>query len=162
MAHNDAVRRRLIDRIFQREEMDGDGRCSTYLVRWTLLPLPGKRAIYLHHFVGDDWSLDFHDHPKRFISIGLWGQYVEETPGTVAGSVYPQPNCARVYTAPWLRTFPATHVHRIRLIDNRPCWTIVIVLRTQRPWGFWHQHRWVPWRTYVDSDTATHMKSCGD
>jgi hypothetical protein len=72
---------RILNRLFAREEMDGDGRCPTYLVRWTLLKLPGKRGVYLHHFVGDDWSLDLHDHPKRFISIGLKGRYIEHTPG---------------------------------------------------------------------------------
>lgn len=149
-----------IDRLFKREEMDGDGRCPTYLVRWTLLKLWGGRSIYLHHFVGDDWSLDLHDHPKRFVSIGLWGRYVEETPATPPGSVYPLMNVRQMFIAPWIRTFPATHVHRISLIHGRPCWTLVLVLRTSRPWGFWHQHRWVPWRTYVGSEAATRMKSC--
>lgn len=154
--------RRWRDRVFAREEMDGDGRCATYLVRWTLMMLPGRRGVYLHHFVGDDWSLDFHDHPKRFISVGLWGRYIEVTPGAPAGSVYPKANIEREYRAPWVRTFPATHVHRIRLVDGRPAWTLVIVLKTVRPWGFWHEHRWVPWRTYVGSEAATKMRSCGD
>jgi len=214
----------LIDRVFSREEMDGDGRCATYLVRWTLLKWRG-RGIYLHHFVGDDWSKDLHDHPKRFISIGLRGGYIEETPESLARETdgrwevlvdpdgemvrvrwsvpdahglfwwvrhYPATPWGmnacegqaarfnaegrspyewtdyrpargvdeRVFSAPWVRTFPAEHIHRIRLIDGRPCWTIVIVLRTERPWGFWHAGAWIPWRQYVNSDTATQMKSC--
>lgn len=151
---------RLIDHVFQREEMDGDGRCATYLVRWTLLKLPGKRGVYLHHFRGDDWTFDLHDHPKRFISIGLWGGYVEETPVPERLGA----TISTVYRAPWFRTFPAEHVHRIRLLgpynNRRPCWTLVIVLRTVRSWGFWHAGRWIPWREYVDSETATRMKSC--
>lgn len=157
---------RWIDRVFEREEMDGDGLCATYLVRWTLLKLPGRRGIYLHHFVGDDWSRDLHDHPKRFISIGLWGAYLEETflPGA---KECPCENrnehlVGSVYRAPWIRTFPAEHTHRIRLIDGRPCWTLVIVLKTVRPWGFWHRGHWVHWRKYVTSDTARQMKSCPD
>ena len=152
--------RQWLNRLFQREEMDGDGRCATYLVRWTLLKLWGGRGLYLHHFVGDDWSLDMHDHPKRFISIGLKGAYIEQVPGTVAGSVYPQPHVSTIYRAPWIRTFPATHVHRICLISGQPCWTLVYVCKQQRRWGFWHAHRWIPWRTYVGSETATRMKSC--
>ena len=154
---------RLIDRWFKREEMDGDGRCATYLVRWTLLKLWGGIGLYLHHFVGDDWSLDLHDHPKRFISVGLKGSYREATPT-------PATSCDaaalltgvtwRTYRAPWVRTFPAEHIHRIELIDGRPCWTLVLVLRTVRPWGFWHQRRWIQWRTYVGSEAATKMKSC--
>jgi hypothetical protein len=43
---------------------------------------------------------------------------------------------------------------------GKPCWTLVIVLRTVRRWGFWHVGKFVPWREYVSSDTATKMKSC--
>lgn len=146
--------RAWLNLFFQREEMDGDGRCATYLVRWTLLKWRG-RGVYLHHFVGDDWSFDLHDHPKRFISVGLWGAYVEwRKEGRFVH--------AQVYSAPWIRTFPATHIHRIELIDRRPCWTLVIVLKTVRPWGFWHRDEFVPWRKYVNSEAATEMKSCGD
>ena len=151
---------RLLDRIFQREEMDGDGRCATYLVRWTLLKLWSGIGVYLHHFVGDDWSLDLHDHPKRFISIGLQGQYIEWTPTPIDEVIGMGPQVGRVYRAPWIRSFPATHVHRITLLDSKPCWTLVIVLRTSRPWGFWHRGEWIPWRSYVNSETATRMKSC--
>lgn len=156
--------KRWIDRVFQREEMDGDGRCPTYLVRWTLLKFWGGRSVYLHHFVGDDWSLDLHDHPKRFISIGLKGAYAEGTPtppdshdvaALFTGITW------RIFQAPWVRSFPAQHIHRIELLpDRRPCWTLVIVLRTERRWGFWHRGQFIGWREYVGSETATKMKSC--
>ncbi len=153
------------DRMFQREEMDGDGRCPTYLIRWTLLKLWGGRSIYLHKFVGDDWSYDLHDHPKRFISLGLKGSYVEQTPAPEADAIYPYSRNQyreRASSAPWIRTFPAAHVHRIRLrADRRPCWTLVIVLKTSRRWGFWNSGHWIPWRDYVNSETATERKSCG-
>lgn len=160
--------RTWVDRTFQREEMDGDGRCATYLVRWTLLKLWGGRSVYLHHFVGDDWSLDLHDHPKRFVSVGLWGAYRETrmTPCWTLGSYHGEWErstrpVSRVYRAPWIRTFPASHVHRIELLeDRRPCWTLVVVLKTVRPWGFWHAGSWVPWRQYVGSEAATRRKSC--
>jgi hypothetical protein len=151
--------KRLLNRLFAREEMDGDGRCATYLVRWTIWQWRG-RGVYLHHFVGDDWCLDLHDHPKRFVSIGLWGRYIEQTPDVRYAHAFGTVVHERTYRAPWVRTFPAHHVHRIRLIDLRPCWTLVIVLKAVRPWGFWHAGKWIPWRTYVASDTATKMKSC--
>lgn len=139
---------RWFDRIFRMEEINGGGTCPTYLYRWTLLRL-GQRALYLHHFVGDDWSRDLHDHPKRFLSIGLWGAYVEETP-----------EGERTFRAPWIRTFPAEHIHRLRLIDGWPCWTLVYVGKSVRPWGFWRAGRWVPWRQYVGSADAEKAKSC--
>jgi hypothetical protein len=176
------VRRTWFDRIFQREEMNGDGRCGTYLVRWTLMRFWSGIGVYLHHFTGDDWSRDLHDHPKRFISIGLWGSYIEETPaapdvihdadvcgcGNAAAWCPFNPSATdvepfttwRLYRAPWVRTFPAEHIHRIRLVNGHPCWTLVIVLKTERAWGFWSLGRWIPWREYVASDTATRRKAC--
>jgi len=108
----------------------------------------------LHKFVGDDWSLDPHDHPKRFWSIGLRGWYDEHT-----YNGYHQ--IRQRFHAPWLRTFPAEHIHRLTgPTPERPCWTLVIVGRTVRRWGFWNRGTWLPWRTYVDSDNAKEMKSC--
>lgn len=140
---------KLIDRIFKLEEINGKNRCPTYLYRWTFLQTRWF-GVYLHHFVGDDWSLDMHDHPKRFISIGLKGRYLEETP-----------NGTTPYVAPWVRTFPAHHIHRLRMIGSSDCWTLVIVLRAVRQWGFWHLGKFVPWKTYVgDAGIADRMKSC--
>lgn len=161
----------LLDRLFRREEINGGNRCPTYLYRWTVFQPRRARwlwrgfGIYVHRFVADDWSRDLHDHPKRFISIGVAGAYIETTPKPPSRS---RPFISwrvsrtidRVYRAPWIRTFPATHIHRIRLIDYQPCWTIVIVLWASREWGFWHLGRWTHWREYVASDTATTMKSC--
>ncbi len=141
---------RWIDRFLKMEEINGHDACPTYMYRWTLLRMPWF-AIYLHHFVGDDWSRDMHDHPKRFVSVGLRGRYIEETPGL-----------SKTFTAPWLRTFPADHIHRIRLYEGEQAWTLVAVLKTVRPWGFWHAGQWVPWRAYVGSDAAEKMKTCAD
>ena len=140
--------RRLINRLFRLEEINGRGVCPTYLFRWRLLKLPGL-SVYLHKFVGDDWSRDLHDHPKRFISIGLRGRYIEETP---IGELE--------FLAPWFRSFPATHIHRIRMRPGETCWTIAIALRAVRPWGFWHRGNWVPWREYVDSPRAEERRAC--
>lgn len=142
---------RLLDRIFGKaEEINGAGRCPTYLWRWILFSTRWFK-VYLHKFTGGDWSRDLHDHPKKFISVGLWGSYLEET---VEGF--------KRYRAPWIRTFPAEHRHRL----STPwgiCWTLVIVLKTVRAWGFWHKGRWIPFDQYVhgsDSKIADSMKDC--
>lgn len=135
------------------EEINGHDRCPTYLYRWAVLKRKGRFAIYIHHFVGDDWSLDLHDHPKRFISVGIKGAYLETT-----NTGY------RWYRAPWFRTFPATHAHRIET-PSEGCWTLVVVLKTEREWGFWHRGYWYPWRSYVSGEhagIADSMKSCPD
>lgn len=148
---------RWIDQFLKMEEINGHEVCPTYMYRWTLLRTPWF-AIYVHHFVGDDWSRDMHDHPKRFISIGLRGRYMEETPSERGERWIAN----RTFTAPWVRTFPAEHIHRIRMYEGEDAWTLVAVLKTVRPWGFWHEGSWIPWRQYVNSDTANAMKSCED
>lgn len=139
---------RLLDRLFRLEEINGGDRCPTYMYRWTLFRLGKWMSVYLHHFVNDDWSRDLHDHPKRFISIGLRGKYIEETP-----------NGERLYSAPWVRSFPANHVHRIRLCGS-DCWTIAIVLKASREWGFITSSGWIPWQQYVGSEAADKARNC--
>lgn len=171
--------RAWLNRVFKMEEINGGERCPTYLYRWTLLKGGKAFSVYLHHFVGDDWSRDLHDHPKRFISIGLWGRYREESAplghtfrqsivqpwGDTCGECL-RPHRAhlayRIYRAPWIRSFPATHIHRLSLIGRQPCWTLVVVLRASRPWGFWHNGWFIPWRKYIDSDAATQAKACSE
>lgn len=182
-----AVRRRgiegILDRLFLREEINGAGRCPTYLIRWTVFQPKRQRSfwrgfgIYLHKFIGDDWSLDLHDHPKRFVSIGIAGSYYEGTPTTDSfapgmlhfardpqgGATWQEGVKWQKFTAPWLRTFPADHIHRIELAEGRrPCWTCVVVLRHVREWGFWNGGRFIGWREYVQKDNAVAdaRKSC--
>lgn len=169
-----------LNRIFgAAEEINGGGRCPTYLYRWTLLRLPFGYKVYLHHFVGDDWSLDFHDHPKRFISIGLHGWYEEHTPVTDAELLeltaivrrmsaadpdstmtLEDPICVTIHSAPWVRTFPAEHKHRI-CTPSGSCWTAVIVGPSSREWGFWNNRTFIPWDKYVRGhDPADKRTSC--
>lgn len=123
------------------EEINGGNRCPTYLYRWELLSvLGGRTRVYLHKFVGDDWALDLHDHPKRFWSIGIAGRYTEHR---ADGSTHK-------YRAPWIRSFPALHRHRLSgPTPAAPCWTVVIVGAPIRDWGFWQDGHFVLWRHYV-------------
>lgn len=150
----------FLNRIFSpAEEINGSGRCPTYLYRWAVAKWHG-RGVYLHHFVGDDWSLDLHDHPKRFISIGLWGWYYEDTPYPNQESEWARLGPVTTkFHAPWIRSFPAHHIHRLR-VPSRNCWTLCIVLKPVRPWGFWHGGKFIEWREYVGSETADKMKGC--
>lgn len=143
------------------ETMSGAGACPVYLERWTLLNAL-KCGVYLHHFLGDDWGLDPHDHPRRFISIGLKGWYWED--------VYHNPEIdpavailgetklieTRRFQAPWLRSFPAHHLHRVRAAECGNTWTLVIVLPKSRAWGFVQDGKWIPFREYVFGGKARH------
>lgn len=148
----------ILSKAFTHEEINGGDRCPTYLHRWTLLKIGKNASVYLHHFVGDDWSRDLHDHPKRFISIGLWGWYIEQTPCPMSVTCDCQ---QKTYRAPWIRTFPAEHIHRITT-PSKNCWTLVIVLKSTREWGFWHMGKFMPWRDYVSGKDgiADKRKAC--
>lgn len=154
----------LIERALQRvqleihrfplEEISLGGRCATFLFRWELFRCRWF-AIYLHKFVADDGCLDYHDHPKRFVSIGLSGEYLEHV-------LHPDGlETSEAYVAPWIRTFNGTHAHRITgPTAERPCWTLAFVGRASRDWGFWHQGEWILWTRYLRSPAADRRKHC--
>ena len=138
----------LLDLLFAHEVIDGHGR-RPYMHRWVLLRWPSG-AIYLHHFIGSDWSLDLHDHPKDFTSIGLKGRYAEifELPET--GGQW----SSKLYRAPWFRRFPAEHRHRLVLERGESAWTLVHVGEKRRDWGFYYVDEFIPWEDYVYSELA--------
>lgn len=148
----------FLSRLFEYETMSGAGACPVYLERWTLWE-PLGRGVYLHHFLGNDWALDPHDHPRRFISIGLWGWYYEdvflnESQATEYGLANPTecigtPISSTRYQAPWIRSFPADHLHRVRAAECGNCWTLVIVLKKSRKWGFVQNGKWIAFKDYV-------------
>ena len=154
---------RVIDRIFAFENIGSAEGCP-YLHRWRLLAFGRERRVYLHRFVGSDWSRDPHDHPKQFISIGLWGSYIEMTPSPVwlfiKDDVFAHMH-SHVYEAPWVRRFPATHIHRIILPAGGTCWTLVCTGRETKPWGFFlPTGTWVEWTRYIRSGRPQEAKDC--
>ncbi len=144
---------KLIDKLLSYEKIDGDGRCAIYLHRWTLAKTRWFTA-YLHHFVGSDWARDPHDHPKRFVSIGLWGEYDEEDHSNLQRPI------VRRFKAPWLRSWPASYRHRISMTPRGSAWTICIVGEPVREWGFWYKsQRWIKWDDYLES-AGNERKDC--
>lgn len=141
---------RILNRLFRLEEINGARRCPTYLYRWTIFKLFGV-GLYLHRFVGNDWSLDCHDHPKRFTTLMLYGRY-RETVLDPATNEYTH----REYRAPFVRSFPASHCHRVEIEPGEECWTLVLVGRASRAWGFWHFGQFFGWRDYV-AGPAKHL-----
>lgn len=145
---------KLLTKLFgEPEEINGNGRCPAYLYRW-IVAKRKRFNVYIHHFVGDDWSLDLHDHPRRFITIGIWGWYVEKNE-----------NGEKYYSSPWIRSFRAEHKHRI-MTPEKNCWTIAIVIKpSTREWGFWNEGQFIPWRQYVYGDKkhiADSRTACGE
>jgi hypothetical protein len=107
-------------------------------------------ALYLHEFFRGDADRCLHDHPRAFASMILSGGYWEETTDDFTSGLDPR---KRVWYRPGQVLFRcAAFRHRIVLPEGRKCWSLVLMLRSCRPWGFWVEHsmRWVPWRELAD------------
>jgi len=121
----------------KREDLTPPGSDVRYLVRWVLFRW-GGRVIYLHKIESSDWAREPHDHPKWFVSIGLWGSYMEEV---YEANITPRSlMCVehREWRAPWFRKFPATHIHRL-LITKGVAWTLVFTGKHTQDWGFYDE-----------------------
>lgn len=159
-------------------ESRGDSH-TPYLTRWTLVKLE-KIKIYFHKFHRSD-SDELHDHPWHFISIILWRGYMEETfvnkPTTdilnysysvmpLAGNtavVQPYRSLQTVNEAPtkkkriWPGMIiyrPATHAHRVELLNGKPAYTLVFVFKYVRQWGFFTKWCWQQWESYFTANNC--------
>lgn len=126
---------------------------NPYMYRWYILPkVANWPRVYVHKFLRSDDDRALHDHPWAFLSILLWGNYievtdhdmVERTPGSVAYR-------------------PITHRHRVMLCltndrlggpaREKPCWTLFITGPERRDWGFWCNgetgERFIPSKQFV-------------
>lgn len=83
-----------------------------YLLRWYVIPRNPWLNVYLHQFLHDDEDRALHDHLWWFISIMLWGSYMEILPSP--GAVWP----LRVRNAGSIAYNPATHTHRVKLQEK--------------------------------------------
>lgn len=99
-----------------------DNPTETYLTRWRVIGTPFF-GIYLHRFTGPDPRPTLHDHPWRFVSIILRGGYVEVGPTG--------PRTVRRFNVRGLGS-----VHYIESLLRNPTWTLMLVGRRQRKWGY--------------------------
>ncbi len=149
---------KLLNRLLRKEEVRrGDG--SIYLNRWTLFRSKpkglfsliglGDIRIYIHEFTMTDHTQCLHDHPNDLISFIFKNGYSEQYWEPKEKKVKVQ-----VFKAPYLRKFPASHAHRVTLLDNKPAWSIVFMYPKKRAWGFWvtenGKRKWVSLKDYDD------------
>ncbi len=94
-----------------------------YLTRWRVVQTPWA-AVYLHRFDSPDSRATFHDHPWNFVSIVLRGGYDEVRPVTGLRSVR------------WFNRVRTTDAHYIERLHRTPTWSLLLVGRRQRKWGY--------------------------
>lgn len=119
---------------------------SPYLTRWTLLDLGRFGRICLHRFHRGDDDPDQHDHPWSFVTLILWGGYVEEF-GADRRRRWRRPG--------FIGYRPANHRHRVEIEPGRETWSLLWIAADQRPdWGFYTATGFVHWRRYVAAREA--------
>jgi hypothetical protein len=128
----------------------------------------GLGAVRLHEIMASDDSRAFHDHPWPFVSIGLWGTYIELTPnpryveheradlgGQLLWCCAPHDQVTldehpmvlrRRFRAPFVNRKAATDLHVLEV--ERPVWSLFLTRPKQRSWGFAGPFGWLPWRTF--------------
>lgn len=125
--------RALLER-FEIPDLDRPER--NYLTRWRLIQTPWF-GIYLHRFDGPDSRPTLHDHPWPFVSLVLRGGYVEHRRYGPAGEVvHPTLYGENVVRIRWINVKRATDVHWIDRLTRTPTWTLMLVGRRRREWGY--------------------------
>lgn len=130
---------RILNRLFKRREIPNcEG--SVYLKRWLVIRTE-PFAIFLHKFERSDEDRALHDHPWPFITFILWRGYIEH--------YWARGKQRLDFRGPLTIHYrPATHMHRVELVEDKPAWTIVIRFRKKRDWGFWENGKWIQWNKW--------------
>lgn len=149
-----------------RREIIGAPDCPL-LHRWTLWS--GTLKVFVHHFLPNTTDPDVHDHPRAFFTLILRGSYDDLVRCATCGGSGREKKLhyvGQTFTrCDWclgsgtvlnevmkpgmLRRRSARHAHRTRTHDEG-CWTIVVMGPLRRPWGFWREGRWWPFREYEE------------
>lgn len=106
------------------------------MLRWTLFSSDWLKVL-VHHFMPGSDDPDTHDHPRPFITLVLRGGYWDITEDGKREAVF----------APALRYRRAEHAHRT-LVGRKGAWTIVVMGKVTRPWGFFRDKVWYHFKDY--------------
>lgn len=112
---------------------------ETYLTRWWLVKTPFG-GIALHRMTAPDARPTMHDHPFTFVSIPLVGGYMEQrlVPReyrTIRRAVAARGGGHRVNVVR-----AGIDAHTITELFRVPTWTLLLIGRHRRTWGFLEPH----------------------
>ncbi|QPI73901.1 hypothetical protein [Sphingobium sp. Cam5-1] len=125
---------------------------NPYLRRWWILPRNEQQNVYLHCILRDDDDRALHDHPWASTSYLLLGSYREVTP---EGSITRHPGD--------VVTREATALHRLELIEGKPCISLFFTGPKVREWGFACPQGWVNWRDFTGGENGELVgRGCGE
>lgn len=108
--------------------------------RWYLLKTPWFQ-VFIHYFERPDFDDHLHDHPWSFVSVVLWGGYIEMLrKGHLEYSVVTRNPGSIAYRK-------ATWFHQVISLFG-PTYTLVFATPRFRIWGYDKDGRWVDNETY--------------
>jgi hypothetical protein len=117
---------------------------NPYLKRYFIYGKHHKPRIFLHKIITSDPGRELHSHPWNFLSIILWGGYVEESFAREYRDGAPT-KLKKKY--PGMILFrPANFAHRLHL--TKPAWTLVFTSGKKIEWGFHTIKGWLHWKKY--------------
>jgi hypothetical protein len=134
----------------------GDGRGDVFFRRYDVLKTRWL-SLYLHEFFRSDSDRCLHDHPWWFWTLILRAGYWEIVKATVIEGSHPPrlrvddlvpgqgPTCRVWRPVGYLGRYPAEHAHRIEIEPGTRPWSLVLVGKKVRPWGFWGPKGWIKW-----------------
>lgn len=129
----------------RREVIGGEDGGLPLMVRYHLTPATRLGQLVVHVFQRPDQDRHLHDHPFHFLSLCLWGGYIEEVapdPGR------PEDPAMRPHRPGRLRFVHARHTHRVVYLMKRISVTLVWRTPQVRSWGFRVGPKWVHWSAY--------------
>ena len=137
------------------EKLTSVGGIRWALLKWTTVPedVPPEKvlihrlrvvqtplfALYLHKHIRPDPGRDLHDHPASFFSVIFKGGYIERR----MGASMPLKHFA--LSARWMK---AEWPHTIQELLRVPTWSVLLMGRRRRMWGFHTDNGWVPYKEY--------------
>lgn len=127
--------------------------------RWTIWESDRLDCkLLLHHFLPYASDPDCHDHPRPFITAVLRGRYEDIVP-CYCNRVGEALLCVRCHgtgkvlgeamRAGTIRRRSARHTHLTRTRSDG-AWTVVLMGPKRRPWGFWRNRHWWPFKAYEE------------
>jgi hypothetical protein len=126
------------------EVPDYDRPESSYLTRWRIVQTPWF-GVYLHRFDGPDPRPTLHDHPWPFASLVLRGGYDERRTYRI--------DSGATTSVRWLNIKKATDLHWISRLHRTPTWTLMLVGRRRRVWGYLDpDHTWTQFDEHFHND----------
>lgn len=142
-------------------ELIGNPECPL-MHRWTLLSGRWGKLL-IHRFMPDVEDPDVHDHPRSLLIFVLRGSYDDmvlcPSCGDQSGRTIWDETCkcvregrAGLVLGQHMRVGmvvyrPAEHAHATHA-GPKGAWTICLMGPVRRPWGFWRDGRWWPFRAY--------------